>query len=52
MRDWAGNPIAMFLVLRAYLRVAPVGAGSAGIILRCRRSEESMSVGLGMTPRE
>jgi hypothetical protein len=40
MRDWADNPIAMFLVLRARLRVAPVGASSAGIILRCRRSEE------------
>jgi hypothetical protein len=26
MRDWANNPIAMFLVLRACLRVAPVGA--------------------------
>jgi hypothetical protein len=52
MRDWADNPIVMFLVLRACLRVAPVGAASAGIILRCRRSEESVSVGLGMTPRE
>jgi hypothetical protein len=29
MRDWADNSIAMFLVLRACLRVAPVGAGSA-----------------------
>jgi hypothetical protein len=52
MRDWADNPIVTFLVLRTCLRVAPVGAASAGIILRCRRSEESVSVGLGMTPRE
>jgi hypothetical protein len=52
MRDWADNPIAMFLVLRACVRVAPVGARNAGIILCCRRSEESVSVGLGMTPRE
>jgi hypothetical protein len=52
MRDWADNPIVMFLVLRACLRVAPVGAASAGIILRWRRSEEAVSVGLGMTPRE
>ena len=52
MRDWADNPIVMFLVLRACLRVAPVGARSAGIILRCRRSEESVLVGLGVMPRE
>jgi len=51
MRDWADNPIAMFLVLRACLWVAPVGARSAGIILRCRRSEELVWVGLGMMPR-
>jgi hypothetical protein len=52
MRDWADIPIAVFVVLRACLRVAPVGAKSAGIILRCRRSEEAVSVGLGMMPRE
>jgi hypothetical protein len=52
MRDWADIPIAVLVVLRACSWVAPVGAKSAGIILRCRRSEESVSVGLGMTPRE
>src|SRR5215831_8251594 len=31
MRDWADNPIAMFLVLRACLREAPVVARSTGI---------------------
>src|SRR5215472_5739102 len=31
MRDWADNPIAMFLVLRTCLRVAPVVARSTGI---------------------
>jgi hypothetical protein len=43
MRDWADNPIAMFPVLRACVRVAPVGARNAGIILCCRRSEEAVS---------
>ena len=42
MRDWADNLIAVFLVLRACLWVA------RGVReLRCRRSEESVSVGLG-----
>ena len=52
MRDWADIPIIVFVVLLAYFRVAPVGARNAGIILCCRRSEEAVSVGLGMMPRE
>ena len=50
MRDWADIPIVVFVVLLAYFRVAPVGARNAGIILCCRRSEEAVSVGLGMMP--
>jgi len=50
MPDWADIPIAA--LLRACSRVARVGAKSAGIILRCRRSEEVVSVGLGMMPHE
>ena len=52
MRDWADIPIALFVVLLARFRVAPIGARIAGIIWCCRRSEEAISVGLGMTPRE
>jgi len=52
MRDWADIPIIVFVVLLAYFWVAPVGASNAGIILCCRRSEEAVSVGLGMMPRE
>jgi hypothetical protein len=49
---FADNPTATLLVLQARLWVAPVGARNAGIILCCRRSEEPVSVGLGMMPRE
>jgi hypothetical protein len=52
MRDWADNPTDMFLVLRARLWVAPVGAMNGGIILCYRRSGEAVSVGLAMMPHE
>jgi hypothetical protein len=42
MRDWVDNLIAVFLVLRACLWVAQ-GVRD----LRCRRNEESVSVGFG-----
>jgi hypothetical protein len=51
-RDWADIPIIVFVVLLAYFRVAPGGARNAGIFLCCRRSEEAVSVGLGMMAHE
>jgi predicted flavoprotein YhiN len=34
------------------LRVAPVGAASAGIFCAADAAKDRVSVGLGMTPRE
>ena len=58
MRDWADNPIAMFLVLRTCLRVAPVVARSTGIFCaadaaknRCRWALGWRRVGNAMRRR-